>query len=151
MKISNLSLSLLFLLVISHSEVVSTASPDPQAIGDQPAPTEVATKVSLVLDSSAKSSIETAPKKQDFQQTMEVISDIITKEAYLTQPASKLDVYNLATNVFNSQKYLGDLCTRCKKLEYMAFRQGNLYLTAFFNDLRWVASSSPINSQLFIA
>jgi len=43
------------------------------------------------------------------------------------------------------------MCNRCKKLEYLAFRQGTLYLTAFANDLKWMTSSSPSNSQLFLA
>jgi hypothetical protein len=44
---------------------------------------------------------------------------------------------------------LGDLCNRCKKFEYFAFRQGNYYLTAYSTQLRFVSSSSPGNSQLF--
>jgi hypothetical protein len=59
----------------------------------------------------------------------------------------------LAKTFFNSQKYFGDVCNRCKKLEYISFRMGRSYLTAFSTNLRWTAGSSsgPLNSQLFIA
>jgi hypothetical protein len=59
----------------------------------------------------------------------------------------------MATTVFNSQKYFGGFCDRCKKLEYLAFRQGNYYLTAKSTNLKFElkTSSSPLNSQLFIA
>jgi hypothetical protein len=59
----------------------------------------------------------------------------------------------MATTIFNSQKYFGGFCDRCKKLEYLAFRVGNFYLTAKPTNLRLELrnSSSPLNSQLFIA
>ncbi len=47
-----------------------------------------------------------------------------------TDAKIKLDFYTLANTIFNSQKYFGNFCDRCKKLEYMAFRMGNRYLTA---------------------
>lgn len=44
--------------------------------------------------------------------------------------ASTIDTYNLATEVFNAEAYLGDYCNRCKVLPYLAFRQGTNYVTA---------------------
>jgi len=75
----------------------------------------------------------------------------MAKQAYLE--AAKVDTYTLATTFFNSQKYFGDVCSRCKKLEYLSFRQGTYYLTAGISGFTFVASSSsgPTNAQLFTA
>jgi hypothetical protein len=41
----------------------------------------------------------------------------MTESAYLdAAKLSKVDTYNLATTFFNSQRYFGDVCNRCKKL-----------------------------------
>lgn len=78
------------------------------------------------------------------------MSDSIAKEAYVADSTLKIDTYTLATTLFNSQKYFGDMCNRCKSIEYFAFRMGNGYLTAGLKGLSFQVSSSPLNSQLFI-
>ena len=80
---------------------------------------------------------------------MDTISMEMAGAAYL-EIKPRFNTYNLATTFFNSQKYFGDVCNRCKKLEYFAFRMGNTYLTANAGNLQWVASGSPANNQLFI-
>ena len=51
-------------------------------------------------------------------------------KASMAARSDKIDLYNLANTIFNSQRSLGNLCDRCRKLEYISFRMGNRYLTA---------------------
>jgi hypothetical protein len=64
-------------------------------------------------------------------QNIEEINSLISSRPYSASDARiKIDFYTLANTIFNSQTYFGNFCDRCKKLEYMAFRMGNRYLTA---------------------
>lgn len=90
-------------------------------------------------------------QKQAFtSQTVQAAADIMAKEAYTVEQTLKVDTYTMATALFNSQKYFGDMCDRCKKIEYFAFKIGKGYLTAGSDSLTIQTSSSPTNSQLFI-
>lgn len=95
------------------------------------------------VESTKKASQDPAP-------SIEEISNEMAKSAYL-EIKPKFNTYNLATNFFNSQRYFGDVCNRCKKLDYFAFRMGNRYLTANAGDLQWNPATSPANTQLFTA
>ena len=105
MKISSGLLIVLMLVLAAQSEVVAVTSILPPI--DLPG-VEYATYFT--------SNPRLAPEK------IETISDTIAKAAYSV--AAKVDTYTLATNFFNSQRYFGDVCNRCKKLEYLSFRQG---------------------------
>lgn len=90
---------------------------------------------------------------QNIQQINQIISsaDVYTS-GFTRTPTTNIDLYTLANTIFNSQKYFGSYCDRCKSLEYFAFRMGNRYLTAGSSQLTFNINSglNPLNSQLFI-
>lgn len=115
--------------------------------------TQIAAEFARPIPTVADVEIESAASLQKrvfIPQTVQSISDSIAKEAYVAESKLKIDTYTMATTLFNSQKYFGDVCNRCKSIEYFAFRMGNGYLTAGLTSLSFQVSGSPLNSQLFI-
>jgi hypothetical protein len=71
------------------------------------------------------------------QNLQEINQFISSDQSFGADSKIKLDFYTLANTIFRSQKYLGNFCERCKKLEYMSFRMGNRYLTATPTQLKF--------------
>jgi len=140
---------------------VLTQTSNSALLGTDPSPPSFTSISRPILTISDNNSNQVAPDVQIetvvtlqqrtyVPQTVQSISDAIAKDAYVADSTLKIDTYTMATTLFNSQKYFGDMCNRCKSFEYFAFRMGNGYLTAGLTGLNFQVSSSPSNSQLFI-
>lgn len=104
MKISNSLIILSIFFVFTQTALVNEMAVETLVRSDN------VEKVSV--DFETIESTKRAPQQSTL--SIEAISNEMEKSAYLeTKP--RFNTYNLATNFFNSQRYFGDVCDRCKK------------------------------------